>query len=95
MLPLGILFAIGWITMALLTGDWLVRRFMRRTSPPMLTVIAGSLGLFLIWTVIGILPFGPLLGLVMVLVIGAAGLGAVIMTRLGTRTAARSYFVQG
>jgi hypothetical protein len=31
----------------------------------------------------------------MMLVIGAAGLGAVIMTRLGTRSAARSYFVQG
>jgi hypothetical protein len=95
MLPLGILFAIGWMTMALLTGDWLLRRFMRRTSPPMLTVIAGSLGLFVIWTLLGILPFGPVLSFIMVLLIGAAGLGAVIMTRLGTRSAARSYFVQG
>ena len=93
--PLGILFVIGWMTVALLAGDWLVRRFMRHTSPPMLTVIAGSLALFLIWTVIGILPFGPLLGLIMMLIVGAAGLGAVIMTRLGTRSAALSYFVQG
>ena len=95
LLPLGILFVIGWMTMALLTGDWLVRRFARRTSPPMLTVIAGSLGLFFIWTLLGILPFGPILSGLMVLLLGAVGLGAVIMTRVGTRSGARSYFVQG
>ncbi len=95
MLPLGILFVIGWMTVALLTGDWLLRRFAHRTSPPMLTVIAGSLGLFFIWTLLGILPFGPVLGLLMVVLTGAVGLGAAIMTRVGTRSAARSYFVQG
>ncbi len=95
LLPLGILFVIGWMTMALLAGDWLLRRFARRTTPPMLTVIAGSLGLFFIWTLLGILPFGPVLSGLMVLLMGAVGLGAAIMTRVGTRSAARSYFVQG
>ncbi len=95
MLPLGILFVIGWMTMALLAGDWLLRRFARRTSPPMLTVIAGSLGLFLIWTLLGILPYGPILSLLMVVLTGAIGLGAAIMTRGGTRSPMRSYFVQG
>jgi len=95
MLPLGLMFAIGWMTIALVTGDWILRRFARRTSPPMLTVIAGSLGLFLIWTLLGILPYGPVLGLLMILLVGALGLGAVMMTRIGTRSAAPSYFVQG
>jgi len=95
MLPLGLLFVVGWMTMALLAGDWLLRRFARRTSPPMLTVIVGSLGLFLIWMLLGILPYGPVFSLLMVVLTGAVGLGAAIMTRGGTRSPARSYFVQG
>lgn len=95
MLLLGVLFAIGGMTIALLTGDWFVRRFALRSSPPMLTMIAGSLGLFLLWTLLGILPFGPILRLLMVILMGAVGLGAVMMTRVGARSAGRSYFVQG
>jgi hypothetical protein len=33
MLPLGILFVIGWMTVALLTGDWLLRRFAPHQLP--------------------------------------------------------------
>ena len=95
LLPLGLIWVIGWMTMALLTGDWLLRRFVQRTSPPMLTVIVGSLALFLIWPLLGILPFGAIAGSIIMLVTGAVGLGAAIMTRLGTRSPARSYFVQG
>ncbi|MBA3873128.1 MAG: polymer-forming cytoskeletal protein [Anaerolineae bacterium] len=95
MLPLGILFIIGWMTIALLLGDWLLRRFARHTSPPMLTVIAGSLGFFFICTLLSVVPFGMPLIFVMVLLLGAVGLGAAIMTRVGTRSAVRSYFVQG
>lgn len=95
MLPLGILFVVGWMTMALLAGDWLLRRFARRASPPMLTVIAGSLGLYVVWTLLGVLPFGFLLSALVMVLLGAVGLGAAIMTRAGSRSAAPSYFVQG
>ncbi len=95
LIPVGILFVIGWMTMALLAGDWLLRRLAHRSSPPMLTMIAGSMGLFLIWTLLGVLPFGSLMSLLMVVLMGAVGLGAAIMTRVGTRSPARSYFVQG
>ncbi len=95
MLPLGILFVIGWMTMALLAGDWLLRRFARRASPPMLTVIAGSLGLYVVWTLLGVLPFGFLLSALVMGLLGAVGLGAAIMTRVGSRSASPSYFVQG
>ena len=95
MLPLGIVWVIGWMTMGLLSGDWLLRRFAHRSSPPMLTMIVGSLALFLVWTVAASLPFGPVLSSIMVLLTGAVGFGAAIMTRLGTRSPARSYFVQG
>jgi len=94
-LPLGLLFAVGWVTLALLAGDWLLRGFARRHSPPMLTVIAGSLGLFLIWTLLTVLPFGPILGILVPLVVGTVGFGAAIMTRVGTRSPARTHFVQG
>jgi cytoskeletal protein CcmA (bactofilin family) len=95
MLPLGILFVVGWMTMALLAGDWLLRRFARRASPPMLTVIAGSLGLYAIWTLLGVLPFGFLVSALVMVGLGAVGLGAAIMTRAGSRSASPSYFVQG
>ncbi len=95
LLPLSIMFVIGWMTMALLAGDWLLRRFARRSTPPMLTVIAGSLGLFFIWTLVGIFPFGLVINGLMFVLIGAIGLGAAIMTRAGTRSPARTYFVQG
>lgn len=94
-LPLALLFAVGWVTMALMAGDWLLRQFARRQSPPMLTVIAGSLGLFVIWTLLTILPFGPILGALMPLVVGTVGFGAAIMTRVGTRSPTRTHFVQG
>lgn len=94
-LPLGLLFAAGWITLALLTGDWLLRKLARHHSPPMLTVIAGSLGLFAVWTLLTILPFGPILGVVIPFVVGTVGFGAAIMTRVGTRSPARTHFVQG
>ncbi len=95
LLPFLVLCAVGWMTMALLTGDWLLRRFARRTSLPMLTMICGALGLFLMWTVLTILPFGPIFGLLMPILVATVGLGAAIMTRVGTRSPARSYFVQG
>ncbi len=94
-LPLGLLFAVGWITLALMAGDWLLRQFARRQSPPMLTVIAGSLGLFVIWTLLTVLPFGPILGALLPLVVGTVGFGAAIMTRVGTRSPSRTHFVQG
>ncbi|MBI1279885.1 MAG: hypothetical protein GC179_17285 [Anaerolineaceae bacterium] len=94
-IPLGILFVIGWMTMALLAGDWLLRRFAGRSTPPMLTVIAGSMGLFILWTLVGMLPYGPILSLVWAALIGTGGLGAAVMTRVGTRSPSRSYFVQG
>lgn len=94
-LPLGLLFAAGWVTLALLAGDWLLRGFARRHSPPMLTVIAGSLGLFLVWTLLTVLPFGPILAFLAPVVVGTVGFGAAIVTRGGTRSPTRTHFVQG
>lgn len=93
-IPLFILFVVGWMTMALLAGSWLLHQF-SRSSPSILTVIIGTLGLFVIWTMLTILPYGPILGMVMALMIGTVGMGATILTRAGTRSAGRTYFVQG
>lgn len=95
LLPVGLLFVIGWMTMALLSGDWLLRRFARRANPPMLTMIAGSLGLFVLWTLLAILPYGPLVSACMLVILGAVGFGAAVITRVGRRSPVPSYFVQG
>ncbi len=95
LLPVGLLFVVGWMTMALLSGDWLLRRFARRSNPPMVTMIAGSLGLFLLWTVVGVLPYGVIGCMLMTAVLGAVGFGAAVKTRMGRRSPTPSYFVQG
>jgi hypothetical protein len=84
----------GWITVALIIGNWLLRR-VTRGVPPLITVAVGSLVLFVVWHVVGLLPFGVLLVLVAMAVLGSVGLGGVVATRLGTRPVRRRYFVQG
>ncbi len=84
----------GWITVALIVGTWLLRR-VSRGLPPLITVAVGSLALFIVWHVVGLLPFGILLVLLAMAALGMLGLGAVVSTRLGTRPVRRRYFVQG
>jgi hypothetical protein len=84
----------GWITVALIVGNWLLRR-MSRGLPPLITVAIGSIVLFAIWHMLALLPFGVLIVLAAMAVLGTVGLGAVVATRLGTRPVRRRYFVQG
>jgi hypothetical protein len=84
----------GWITVALIVGDWLLRR-VSRGLPPLITVAIGSIVLFVVWHLLALLPFGLLLVLLAMAVLGSVGLGAVVATRLGTRPVRRRYLVQG
>lgn len=91
---LGMLVA-GWITLALMIGEWLLRCLRLTAQPPLIAVILGSVSLLLAWHVLALLPLGGFLGLIGMVLLSAAGLGAVIITRLGTRPLQPSYFVQG
>lgn len=94
-LPLLVLFFVGWVTAALFIGDLLLRRGARQQTSPILTALAGSLLLTAAWHLLVILPYGWLLASLLSLVIGAAGLGAVLATRLGRRPAPQPRLVQG
>jgi predicted flap endonuclease-1-like 5' DNA nuclease len=69
---------IGWITMGLWFGRWLLDAMSRRDPA---AIWAAALGAFLITLASRI----PCVGWLFAFVVGAIGLGAVILTRLGTQ----------
>jgi len=85
----------GWITVALVIGNWLLRRGRAAYIPPLVTAAVGSILLFALWHVLALLPFGVLIVLLAMAVLGSVGLGAAVTTRMGTRSVSRRYFVQG
>jgi hypothetical protein len=85
----------GWVSVALIAGNWLLRRSSRNIAPPMIAAAVGSVLLFVLWHVLTLLPFGVLVVLLAMVVLGSVGLGAALTTRMGTRTVRRRYFVQG
>lgn len=89
-----ILLAAGWMTMSLIVGEALLIRLNQRSSPPLMTIIVGSIILFGLSTLISFLPYGPLVTLGFGFLLGSVGLGAALVTRLGTRPPTRRYFVQ-
>jgi cytoskeletal protein CcmA (bactofilin family) len=82
----------GWITVALLFGDLLLWRFTRTAFPPLVTSAVGNLTLFLIWQFLLLIPLAALLAL---MIPTSIGLGAAVLTRMGTKPSHKSYFVQG
>jgi cytoskeletal protein CcmA (bactofilin family) len=85
----------GWITLALLAGDALLRRLARAGFPPLVSAAVGSVALALGWNALLLLPYGGWLVLAALLVCGVVGMGAAASTRLGARALHESYFVQG
>jgi hypothetical protein len=81
---LGMIIA-GWIALALVLGDWLMRRATGGALPPLVDAAVGSLALLVVWNLLAALPFGALAVLLAVTVLGAVGLGAAVTTRMGTR----------
>lgn len=94
-IPLLLCFVAGWLTMALLVGDGVLRRFARHSSPPITTIMVGSFTLLVVWLLATALPYGSLIGVGLMLLIGVVGLGAALVTRLGTKPPTRRHFVQG
>ncbi len=85
----------GWITLALVIGSWMVNRMGNGPVPPLIAVALGSVVLFILRYVLGLLPFGGLVDFILIAILGLFGLGAAFVTRLGTRPVRQRYFVQG
>jgi hypothetical protein len=74
----------GWIAIAYALGGWLLRQ-RGSHAPPIVTASLGALVLTLFEGGIQLVPCLGWLSVVLVLVIGLIGLGALILTRFGTR----------
>ncbi len=94
-LSLLLMSLIGWMVLALRLGEALTCRLQRRYLPPAVAISLGSLLLAVVWHLLLFVPFGLPVGLLIGLLIGSLGLGAVVLTGLGGRSARSTYFVQG
>ena len=85
----------GWITITLITGNLILNRLGRVTLPPLVIAAVGNVSLLLVWNVLALNAYSRLCAGIILLVLGAIGLGATFVTRMGTRPLHRSYLVQG
>ena len=82
---LGMLSLLGWMALAAPVGQWVLYRLRRGTQPRMIAAAVGGVVLALglrVWSVFWFT--GWLAGLIL-LGAGSVGLGAVLLTRAGTR----------
>ncbi len=95
LLILFVLNLTGLVTIAILIGDWLLRRVSRLPTPPLIAAVVGSLALSLVLGGIALLPFGFAISFLLFGIVSSVGLGASLFTRVGTRSVGRTYFIQG
>lgn len=74
----------GWIAIAYPLGGWLLRRSAVK-APPVAAAALGTLALTGVHGLIQIIPCLGWLSLLMLVGLGSVGLGALVLTRLGTR----------
>jgi hypothetical protein len=85
----------GLITLALVLGDLIAQRVSSNRLPPLVAAVTGSLVLSAGIALLVLLPFGWLADALIVGAVSALGLGAALVTRMGTRPLNPAYFVQG
>jgi len=82
------------VTLALVVGDLIMRRTTSAT-PPMVAAVVGSLVLSAGMALLLVLPFGWLFDVLVIGAVSSVGVGAALITRMGTRPLTRPHFVQG
>jgi hypothetical protein len=87
---IGLLSLLGWVALAEPFGRTLFRWLHMEPQPPMIAAAMGGITLTALVRVWSIFPFTEWIGLLATVVLGSAGLGAVVLTRAGTRTYPRS-----
>lgn len=74
----------GWICIGALVGEELFKALNARETAPLWTAGLGTLVITLVTAGIDVIPCLGLLGLLLTVVVGCIGLGAVVLTRFGT-----------
>jgi hypothetical protein len=84
-LVIGLFSLLGWVALAEPFGIYLLHRFRLGKHPRMIAAATGGVVLFLLLRIWSVFWFTAWIGLLAWMVLGSVGLGAVILTRLGTR----------
>lgn len=84
-LALGLALLLGWAAFAHPVGGWILRRAGVADQPPMVQAVVGGLALGVAVTVWDLFGITSWIGWLAALIVSAIALGAVILTRLGTR----------
>ncbi|WP_119072435.1 hypothetical protein [Aggregatilinea lenta] len=89
-LALGLLVIIGWFALASLTGETVLRRLGITEGTPLVVAAVGGVALGLAVNVWSLFWFTGWIGALVSAVLGSVGLGAVVLTRLGTQSYPRA-----
>ena len=82
---ISLLSLLGWVALAEPFGNRLFALFGIDPQPAIVTAAAGGIALTLLVRVWGLFWFTAWIGLLLTVVLGSIGLGAVVLTRLGTK----------
>ncbi len=94
-LIVGFLSLLGWVALAQPFGVWVVSRFGMDRQPRMVSAAIGGITLALLLRIWSIFWFTAWIGLLATIILGSVGLGAVILTHIGTRPYPRSRLAAG
>jgi hypothetical protein len=83
---LGLLSVLGWVALAEPFGRFLFRMLHMDEQPRMVTAAIGGIALTVLVRMWSLFWFTTWIGALMMVMLGSVGLGAVVLTRLGTRS---------
>jgi hypothetical protein len=81
----GFLSLLGWVALAQPFGVFLVRRLGMDHQPRMVSAAIGGIALALLLRIWSVFWFTAWIGLLATIILGSVGLGAVLLTHVGTR----------
>jgi hypothetical protein len=84
-LAVGFLSLLGWAALAQPFGVWVIRRIGIDQQPRMVSAAVGGIALALLLRIWSVFVFTAWIGVLATLTMGSIGLGAVLLTHVGTR----------
>jgi hypothetical protein len=77
----------GWLVVGWRLGKWVLQLLKAKQSTPILEMVVGVAALTFLWRLPGVIPcIGWFFSLLVLIMAGSIGLGAVGLTRFGTRS---------
>ncbi|HML20855.1 MAG TPA: polymer-forming cytoskeletal protein [Aggregatilinea sp.] len=84
-LTLALLAGLGWFALASVTGEFVLHRLDMNEQPPLVIAAVGGIALGLFVNVWSLFWFTGWIGAIVSAVVGSVGLGAVMLTRIGSQ----------